>query len=261
MARIKKKPVLSNQKATAIYVRVSTEEQAKEGISVSAQKDRLCAFCKAKDLELYKIYCDEGFSAGSIKRPEFTKLLEDARKGMFANILVYKIDRFSRNLKDLITILDELKNLGVNFISSTEPIDTTSAIGNAFMQIIGVFAELERGMVAERVSLAFDKKVKEKEYLSRPPLGYSINGKNLVIDSANAQKIKDIFESKVAGENYVSICARHKIPISTFYHIIKNPVYIGYIKYKGQLIRGDFEPIISKEVFSMASLSNSNIIA
>ncbi len=261
MARIKKKPELLNQKTTAIYTRVSTEEQAKEGISIPAQKDRLSAFCKAKDLEIYKVYCDEGFSAGSIKRPEFTKLLEDARNARFSNILVYKIDRFSRNLKDLITILDELKDLGINFISATEPIDTTSAIGNAFMQIIGVFAELERGMVAERVSLAFDKKVKEKEYLARPPLGYVIDGKNLIIDKESAKKIKDIFESRVAGENYVSICARHNIPISTFYHIIKNPVYVGYIKFKDRLIKGDFEPIVSREIFSMANLSNSEVFA
>ncbi|HOI18913.1 MAG TPA: recombinase family protein [Candidatus Woesearchaeota archaeon] len=260
MKRIKKKVGLLNQKATGVYVRVSTEEQAKEGISVSAQKDRLIAFCKAKDLELYKIYCDEGFSAGSIKRPEFSKLLEDARNGLFSNILVYKIDRFSRNLKDLITILDELKDLSVNFISATEPIDTTSAIGNAFMQIIGVFAELERGMVAERVSLAFDKKAKDKEYLSRPPLGYQIKGKSLVIDYENAKIVKDIFESRVSGENYVSICARHKIPISTFYHIIKNPVYVGFIRFKDKLIKGDYQPIISKELFLLASNSNTTTI-
>lgn len=246
--------------SVAIYVRVSTEEQAREGISVEAQKDRLIAFAKAKDLVVTKIYADEGFSAGSMKRPMFQEMLSDAHKGCFANVLVYKIDRFSRNLKDLITLLDEFKSLGINFISATEPIDTTSAVGNAFMQIIGVFAELERGMVAERVSLAFGKKIDSREYFARPPLGYKFVDKKLVIDEKEAKKVRDIFESRAKGENYVSICLRHNIPVSTFYHIIKNPVYIGFISYKGELIKGDFEPIIDNELFVMANSKNRNMI-
>ena len=260
MPKKKLKPGLGKQEtdpnSTAIYVRVSTQEQAKEGISISAQKERLIAFAKAKDFNITKIYADEGYSAGSMKRPMFQQLIQDAEKGLFSNILVYKVDRFSRNLKDLITILDDFKNNGINFISATEPIDTTSAIGNAFMQIIGVFAELERGMVAERVSLAFEKKINAREYFARPPLGYKFSGKKLVVDKENMEKVRDIFESRANGENYISICARHKIPVSTFYHIIKNPVYIGLMRFKDEYIRGDFKPIINKELFAQAHSTN-----
>ena len=144
----------------AIYSRVSTEEQAKEGLSIDAQIDKCKAFCKARDWEIFKIYKDAGFSAGSLNRPALELLLNDTQEKKFDIILVYKIDRFSRKLKDLIMILEELKEKNINFTSVTEQIDTTSAMGEAFFQIIGVFAQLERGMVKERVELAFDRKIK-----------------------------------------------------------------------------------------------------
>lgn len=249
-----------NSKKTAIYVRVSTEEQAREGISIDAQKDRLIAFCKAKDLEIYKIYADEGYSAGSIKRPAFQELLKDARERRFKNVVVYKIDRFSRNLKDLIIILDEFKQLGINFISATEPIDTTSAIGNAFMQIIGVFAELERGMVAERVRLAFEKKIKSKEFLARPPLGFKIINKKLRVDEKNAEIVRKIFNERVNGINYKDICKKYNISKSTFYHIITNPIYIGIIRYKNKILKGNFEPIVDVYTFYKAHKKNAEFL-
>src|SRR3990167_2216192 len=101
--------------SAAIYVRVSTEEQAREGISISAQKDRCAKFCEAKGWQVGKTYEDAGFSAGSTNRPAFKRLLEDVKQGKFTNLVVYKVDRFSRNLKDLVLVLDELKQSGVNF--------------------------------------------------------------------------------------------------------------------------------------------------
>ncbi len=248
------------EKLTAIYTRVSTEEQAKEGISLSAQKDRLIAFCKAKDLSIYDIYTDDGYSAGSINRPALKKMLEDANQGKFKNVLVYKIDRFSRNLKDLIITLDEFQKKKINFISSTEPIDTTSAIGNAFMQIIGVFAQLERGMVAERVKLSFEKKLSSKEFINRPPLGYRVSKKKLIINNQEAQIVRKAFSMRVRGINYKDICKELRIPTSTFYHIIKNPTYIGYISYKNLLIKGNFPPLITRETFFKAHDNNKKYI-
>ncbi|MBU2615498.1 MAG: recombinase family protein, partial [Nanoarchaeota archaeon] len=144
----------------AIYVRVSTEEQAKEGLSVDAQIDKCNSFCQARDWNVYKVYRDAGFSAGSLNRPALELMMRDAQEKRFDIILVYKIDRFSRKLRDLIMVLEDLKEKKINFTSVTEQIDTTSAMGEAFFQIIGVFAQLERGMVKERVELAFDRKIK-----------------------------------------------------------------------------------------------------
>lgn len=237
----------------AIYVRVSTEEQAKEGLSVEAQIDKCKSFCNARDWDVSKIYRDAGFSAGSLNRPALELLLRDAQEKKFEIILVYKIDRFSRKLKDLIMVLEDLKSNKINFTSVTEQIDTTSAMGEAFFQIIGVFAQLERGMVKERVELAFDRKIKLGESLSRAPFGYTYQNKKLVPDSENSSKLKDLFEMWVQGIDYKEISQKFNIPQSTIYQIIKNPVYLGKIKYKGQLYHGKHKPLIDDELFNKAN--------
>lgn len=237
----------------AIYSRVSTEEQAREGLSVEAQIDKCKAFCNARDWEIFKVYKDAGFSAGSINRPALELLLRDANEKKFDIILVYKIDRFSRKLKDLIMILDELKSKNINFTSVTEQIDTTNAMGEAFFQIIGVFAQLERGMVKERVELAFDRKIKFGEALFRAPFGYVYSNKKLVPDPENAEKVREIFEMWANDISYKTICEQFGISSSSFYQIIKNPIYLGKIKYKGKLFPGKHKPLIDQELFNLAN--------
>jgi len=237
----------------AIYVRVSTEEQAKEGLSIGAQIDKCKSFCKARDWEVFKVYKDAGYSAGSLNRPALELMTRDANEKKFNIILVYKIDRFSRKLKDLIMILENLKEKDINFTSVTEQIDTTSAMGEAFFQIIGVFAQLERGMVKERVELSFERKIKFGEHLARAPIGYAYQNKKLVLDSENAEKVKEIFEMWAKDINYKEISEKFKIPYSTLYQIIKNPIYLGKIKYRGQLYKGKHSKIINQDLFDRAN--------
>lgn len=234
----------------AIYVRVSTEEQAKEGISIEAQIDRCKAFSKARNWKVFKVYKDAGFSAGTIDRPAFQLLMRDVEDKKFDVLLVYKIDRFSRKLKDLITTLEDLKKHNVNFTSVTEQIDTTTAMGEAFFQIIGVFAQLERGMVKERVEMAFSKKIDSGEYLNRAPLGYFYENSKLVMNNEEAEKVKEIFNMWTAGIHYKEISAKFNLPKSTLYEIIKNPTYTGKIRYKGQLYKGAHKAIINEELFN-----------
>lgn len=237
----------------AVYARVSTEEQAKEGLSVDAQIDKCRAFCHARGWDIFKVYKDAGYSAGSLNRPALKLLLGDAHEQKFNIILVYKIDRFSRKLKDLIMILEELKERNINFTSVTEQIDTTSAMGEAFFQIIGVFAQLERGMVKERVELAFDRKIKFGEALCRAPFGYTYQNKKLVPDPENAPKVREIFEMWAAGVDYKEISEKFNIPPSTLYQIIKNLAYLGKIKYKGKVYEGKHPAIIDEDLFNQAN--------
>lgn len=237
----------------AIYVRVSTEEQAKEGLSIDAQIDKCKSFCNARDWKIFKIYRDAGYSAGSMNRPALELLLRDAQEKRFDIILVYKIDRFSRKLRDLIMVLDDLKEKDINFTSVTEQIDTTSAMGEAFFQIIGVFAQLERGMVKERVELAFDRKIKFGEVLYRAPFGYIFQNKKLVPNPENSEKIKEIFEMWAQEIDYKEISNLFKIPSSTLYQIIKNPIYLGKIKYKGKLYKGKHKALIDEDLFNRAN--------
>lgn len=232
-----------------IYVRVSTEEQAKEGISIDAQIERCRAFCKAKDWKVYQIYTDAGHSGGTLKRPALQNLLTDAENKKFNILLVYKFDRFSRSLRDLIIVLDDLKEKGINFTSVTENIDTTTAMGTAFFQMIGVFAQLERGMVKERVELAFDKKISSGEALNRAPMGYLYQKGRLVVQKEEAEKVKQIFEMWTSGVNYKEIATKFDIPVSTLYEIVKNPTYLGKVQYRGQLYKGTHKGIIGEELF------------
>jgi site-specific DNA recombinase len=234
----------------AIYSRVSTEEQAREGLSVDAQIEKCEAYCKARGWEIYRIYKDAGFSAGSLDRPSMELMLRDANEAKFDIILVYKIDRFSRKLRDLILVLESLKEKNINFTSVTEQIDTTSAMGEAFFQIIGVFAQLERGMVKERVELAFDRKIGMGESLSRAPFGYLYQNKKLVPDPENSHKVEEIFKMWAAGINYREICAKYNLSNSNIYALIKNPVYTGKVKYKGELFKGTHKALITEELFN-----------
>ena len=237
------------EKKAGVYVRVSTEEQAKEGISIDAQIDRCAAFCKARGWEVYRIYTDAGFSAGTLKRPALQSLLQDAEEKRFQVLLVYKIDRFSRRLKDLISILEDLKAKNINFSSVTEQIDTTTAMGEAFFQIIGVFAQLERGMVKERVEMAFDKKISAGEALHRAPYGYNYKNRKLVVKNEEAEKVKEIFLMWEAGVSYKIISEKFALPVSTLYEIVKNPIYIGKVQYKGKLYPGSHQAIIDENLF------------
>jgi len=237
-------------KKVGIYVRVSTEEQAKEGISIDAQIDRCTAFCTARGWQVFQIYTDAGYSAGSTKRPALQNLMDDVNNKKVDILLVYKIDRFSRNLKDLIFVLEDLKQKNINFTSVTEQIDTTTAMGEAFFQIIGVFAQLERGMVKERVEMAFDKKISSGEVLNRAPLGYTYRNGKLIVKNEDAAKVKEIFEMWAAGIHYKTIAEKFELPISTLYEIIKNPTYLGKVKYRGKLYPGTHKSIIEIDIFN-----------
>ncbi len=234
----------------AIYVRVSTEEQAKEGISMKAQEERCKAYCKARGWNIYKVFRDGGYSAGSMRRPALKALLEDGQSKKYRVVVVYKIDRFSRKLKDLILTLEQLRNVAINFSSVTEQIDTTTAMGEAFFQIIGVFAQLERGMVKERVELAFSRKVELGECLNRAPLGYKYVSGRLSVNEEEARKVNEIFKMWASGVHYTEISGRFNISKSTLYSLIKNPTYVGKIRYKGQLYKGSHKPIVNIGLFN-----------
>jgi len=121
----------------AIYTRVSTEEQAKSGYSLPAQEERLRAHAKSQGWTTYKVYVDDGYSAGSRNRPALKRLLFDGSLKRFDVVLAYKIDRLSRSLKDLIDIVAELNRYDIGFKSCTELIDTTRPEGRLMFHQFG----------------------------------------------------------------------------------------------------------------------------
>ena len=123
-----------NKQNIAAYLRVSTEDQAREGYSLEVQREYLEAFAKREGHDVFKVYCDDGVSAYSTRRPALRALLADAKAKRFELVLVHKIERFSRNLKDLLMLVDELSSYGVAFKSATESFDTTTSAGKLMFQ-------------------------------------------------------------------------------------------------------------------------------
>jgi len=142
----------SNTKDTVgVYCRVSTQEQASEGVSIDAQLAALRTYARLQGWEIVGEYVDAGYSGGSDERPSLQRLLSDARKGKFNIIAVAKLDRFFRNLRIMLNCLHELEQLGIKFVATQEGLDTSSPYGKFTVQIMGVIAEFERGRIGERV--------------------------------------------------------------------------------------------------------------
>jgi len=161
----------------SLYIRVSTEDQAKEGYSPDVQKEYLESFAKRESFEIFKIYQDDGISGYTTERPALKELLKDAKDKKFDLVLVYKLDRFSRHLKDLLDLVDELSSYGVGFKSASEPLGTTTSAGKLMFQQLGSFAEFERNRIAERVFPGMVKSVQQGNWQGAryAPYGYKYN--------------------------------------------------------------------------------------
>jgi site-specific DNA recombinase len=178
----------------AIYTRVSTEEQAKEGYSLAAQDERLRSHAKSQGWAVYKLYVDDGYSAASRNRPALKRLLFDASMSRFDVVLVYKIDRLSRSLKDLIDIVAELNQFDIGFKSCTELIDTTRPEGRLMFHQFGSFAQYERELIGQRTRFGMMKRLRGGLWNGIPPYGYRIVEGKLVVEPGEAERVRGIFE-------------------------------------------------------------------
>lgn len=158
----------------AIYIRVSTTHQIDKD-SLPMQRQDLIAYAKLMlNTDDYVIFEDAGYSGKNTDRPKFQEMMSQIRQGAFSHLLVWKIDRISRNLLDFATMYKELKDLGVVFVSKNEQFDTSTAMGEAMLKIILVFAELERNMTSERVTATMISRASNGQWNGgRVPYGYN----------------------------------------------------------------------------------------
>lgn len=257
---------------TAVYLRVSTEDQAKEGFSIAAQKEKLTKYVEVNDWELYDYFIDDGISGKNIKdRPELTRLIELIKKKEINNVLVYKLDRLTRSVKDLINLIELFEQYDCSFSSVTEKLDTSNAVGRMFIKIIGIFAEFERENLAERVSFGYEEKTRQGNYTnSNGVYGYDyIVGKgDLIINEEEAELVRKTYEDYLNGKAMISIAKdynlRH-VPTkrggdwsqSTIQSILTNETYLGKVRYgvnkkiknKAFIVESDHEPIIDEYTF------------
>ncbi|MGN0134622.1 MAG: recombinase family protein, partial [Anaerotignum sp.] len=172
----------------ATYIRVSTQEQALEGYSIDAQKERLTSYCKAKGWTLSAEYIDGGFSGSNLERPQMQKLISDISLGLFDGVLVYKLDRLSRSQKDTLYLIEDvfLKN-NISFVSLNENFDTSTPFGRAMIGILSVFAQLEREQIKERTRMGLEERIKKGHHHSYAPFGYRLTESGLEIHPAGSR--------------------------------------------------------------------------
>ena len=171
-------------KKAVIYTRVSSEEQVK-GNSLSEQERKCQYFIKSKDGDITDTYIDGGKGGETKERPELQRMLEDAKKGIFDAVVVYKIDRLSRSLKDFLDMKDYLTKLNVELISVSEAYDTSTPQGRLFIHMLSSFAEFEREQIKERINMGQIASMKKGNWKGSPPYGYDLKDKKLVINKKN----------------------------------------------------------------------------
>ena len=267
-------------KKAALYVRVSTLYQIDKD-SLPVQRQELENYARyALDIPSCEIFEDAGYSGKNTSRPQFQQMMARIRQGEFTHLLVWKIDRISRNLIDFAEMYQELKDLGVTFVSKNEQFDTSTAIGEAMLKIILVFAELERKMTAERVSAVMLSRAENGKYNGgRIPYGYSYDKETSAFSlvESEARIVHEIFEryshldsTQTISRDFNERGLRTRYgPWNTtgIWMILTNPFYYGALRYnyrnesKGLnewyfrtadeivLIPGHHEAIVSKEVF------------
>lgn len=248
-------------KKVAIYIRVSSLDQAREGYSLAAQERTLRKYCSDKNYFIYKLYADEGISGKDMThRPAVQELIQDAEEKKFDIILFWALSRFTRSVSDLYQTVYKLNQLNIDLVSYTEAFDTSTPFGRAIVGILGVFAQLERELTSERVSFALDEKFKQDRYTPSHLKGYIAKNNKLQVIEKEADCVKLCFEAYLETHN-LSETARKlnsagyrgkrgkEFSANSVKVILKNKTYTGYIKFKKEEKSGSHESIISYDTF------------
>ena len=253
-------------KRAALYIRVSTQEQAQEGYSVGEQRERLIAYCKAQDWIIADIYVDGGYTGSNLKRPGIQKLMVETDK--FDVVLVYKLDRLSRSQRDTLYLIEEifLPN-DVDFVSMQESFDTSSPFGKAMIGLLAVFAQLEREQIKERTKMGRMARAKAGLHHGGGyiPIGYNYEDGHLVVNPYEAEQVRKIYEWYLAGGSLASITDRlHAEGYTNRYgsysswssvrNILGNETYTGRLKFGEVIVEHAHEAIITEEQFAAAQM-------
>lgn len=174
------------------YIRVSTEDQAREGISMDNQESKVRAYADLHNIDLVDVIRDEGVSGKSLERLGFERLQSILDAGKAQAVIVYKLDRLSRKTIDILNTLEAWENQGIIFHSITDNIDTKTAAGKFLLTILSALAQMERDLIAERTIDALSYKKNNREWLGRVPFGYRIEGSRLVKNPEEIETIQRI---------------------------------------------------------------------
>ena len=251
----------------ALYLRVSTEEQAAEGYSLDAQRMMLEDYCIAEGWDAVKVYEDDGYSGRNTKRPSYQRMMSEMDQ--WDLIVVIKMDRIHRNSRNFMNMMEELDRHGKMFVSSSESLDTTNAMGRFVVDMIQRIAQLESEQIGERTQLGMREKAEtltpegpgKKTMGFTPPFGYTLENGRLVSVPEEMEVVIDIFSSYSEGETMDAICyslnrdrrlTRKGNPWNKYNlrNILHNPVYAGYMRWEDLLIRHDADIVLTPREFN-----------
>ena len=196
-----------------IYVRVSTEDQAREGVSLDAQRESCLAMAKALSLPVAETIEDPGRSAKDLDRPGVQRALGEVEAGRAAGLIVYKLDRLTRSRRDLEDLLDRFAKAGAGLISVSEKLDTSSPMGRFFVAMLGAIAQWERETIAERVQMGMNHRRAQGGFLGGPPpAGLRVipadgGGKRLVVDETWGPVVQSVWPQIAGGASLAQVAA------------------------------------------------------
>jgi len=207
-----------NKKAVG-YTRVSTTEQAQEGLSLAAQEARIRAYCTAKGWELLRVYQDAGISGKSLDRPAVQSLISDLEDDGVDVVVVLKLDRLTRSVRDLGSLIDDLFK-GRALATVQEGLDTSTASGEFVLNMLGAVAQWERKAVGERTATVLRYKKDKGEWCGRIPYGFKVVDKMLIEDPEEMANILKMKKSHRRGQSVRKIATRFGISKSTAHKIV-----------------------------------------
>ncbi|MFJ7681634.1 recombinase family protein [Peribacillus butanolivorans] len=237
-----------------IYIRVSTLEQANEGYSIAAQRERLKAYCMAQGWDDFKFYVDEGVSAKDTNRPQLSLLLNHIKNGSISMILVYRLDRFTRSVSDLYNLLQTLDKHDCTFKSATEIYDTSTAMGRMFIGLVALLAQWETENLSERIKMALEKKVAEGERVGNIPFGFDLSEDEKLVKNNKSAIVLDMIKKVESGMSANQVATflnktnndRARWHTQGVLRILKNPALYGATRWNDQIHENTHEGIISK---------------
>lgn len=244
-------------KRAALYVRVSTDEQAQKGTSLGTQEDNLRSYCERERMEIADVYRDDGYSGGTLDRPELQRMLADARAKRFDLVLTTKTDRLSRSIPQVVRlVLEDLEKLGIGYRSITEPFDTVSPAGRMFFVQLASFADFERASIRERSKAGKQKAaVLGKMMHAVRPWGYTRDSQGFWAFHQDEAKLyhemvrmileKESTRTIALKFNVRGTLARYggKWKAGTVHGILTNPIYKGTGRYSAEVFK--VPPLVS----------------
>ena len=192
---------------TIAYTRVSTDEQVRDGVSMDAQEARLKAFCHATGRENVELICDDGKSGKDLHRPGMAKLLEAVRAGAVDAVIILKMDRLTRSVRDLADILEVFTSTDTALVSVTESLDTGTAGGRLMLHLLASVSQWERETIAERTSFALAHMREANIVYGSTPFGYDRNDNTLVAVDALQDSLISMKRMHEQGATYREIAA------------------------------------------------------